>query len=74
MCKKVFAKDKKCCKCKKMAVAFWPVVDLDIPSHPYCADHLEEAMVDVAKAVWKDDKGMLAVAIYQAKQAANKYR
>ena len=60
--------------CDKQAVAFYPVVDPDIPSHPYCADHLEEAMIGVAKAVWKNDKGMQAVAIYQAKQAANKYR
>jgi len=27
----------KCCKCKKrQAVAFWPCIDPDIPSHPYC--------------------------------------
>lgn len=68
------AKDCKCCICGKQAVAFYPCVDPDIPSNPYCADHLEEAMVDVAKAVWKDDKGMQALAIYQAKQAVNKYR
>ena len=60
--------------CDKQAVAFYPCVDPDIQSNPYCADHLEEAMIDVAKAVWKDDKGMQAVAIYQAKQTANKYR
>lgn len=68
------AKDCRCCMCDKQAVAFYPVVDPDIPSNPYCADHLEEAMIGVAKAVWKDDKGMQLVAIYQAKQAANKYR
>jgi hypothetical protein len=31
-------------------------------------------MIGVAKDVWKDDKGMQEVAIYQAKQTANKYR
>ena len=31
-------------------------------------------MIDMAKVVWKDDKGMQSVAIYQAKQAAKKYR
>lgn len=62
------AKDCKCCVCDKQAVAFYPW------SYPYCADHLEEAMVDMAKAVWKDDKGMQSVAIYQAKQAVKKYR
>lgn len=60
--------------CGKQAVAFYPVVDPDIPSNPYCADHLEEAMIDLAKVVWKDDNGMQEVAIYLAKQAANKYR
>jgi hypothetical protein len=68
------AKDCKCCVCEKQAVAFYPVIDPDIPSNPYCADHLEVAMIDVAKAVWKGDKGMQAVAIRMAKQAANKYR
>ena len=68
------AKDCKCCVCGKQAVAFYPCIDPDIPSNPYCADHLEEAMIGVAKAVWEDDKGMQTVAIYQAKQRANKYR
>ena len=68
------AKDCRCCMCDKQAVAFYPVVDPDIPSHPYCADHLEEAMIGVAKAVWKEDKGMQSVAIYIAKETANKYR
>ena len=68
------AKDCQCIVCGKQAVAMYPLIDPDIPSYPYCADHLEEAMVDVAKAVWKDDKGMQSVAIYQAKQAAKKYR
>lgn len=68
------AEDCKCCMCDKQAVVFYPVVDPDIPSNPYCAGHLEEAMIDMAKAVWKDDKGMQEVAIHQAKQTANKYR
>lgn len=68
------AKDCKCCMCDKQAVAFYPCVDPDIPSHPYCADHLEVAMIDMAKVVWKDDNVMQSVAIYQAKQAVKKYR
>ena len=36
MADKVKASDCKCCKCGKQAVAFWPVIDPDIPSHPYC--------------------------------------
>jgi hypothetical protein len=68
------AKDTKCCMCKKQAVAFWPQVDPDIPSYPYCADHLEEAMIETAKLVWPDDKGMQAIAEFQAKEAVKKYR
>ena len=68
------AKDDKCCVCGKQAVAYWPHIDPDIPSYPYCADHLEKAMIDMAKVVWKDDKGMQAVAIYHAKEAVKKYK
>ena len=60
--------------CDKQAVAYYPCVDPDIPSHPYCTDHLEEAMIDMAKVMWKGNKGMQAVAIQMAKIAAEKYR
>ena len=68
------AKYDKCCVCGKQAVAMYPHIDPDIPSYPYCADHLERAMIDMAKVVWKDDKGMQAVAIYHAKEAVKKYK
>ena len=68
------AKDTKCCKCGKQAVAMYPFIDPDIPSYPYCADHLEQAMIEVAKAVWKNDKGMQAIAIHQAKEAVKKIK
>lgn len=68
------AKDDKCCVCGKQAVAYYPCIDPDIPSYPYCADHLEEAMIDMAKAVWKDDKLKQTLAIYLAKETAKKYK
>ena len=68
------AEDDKCCVCSKQAVAYYPCVDPDIPSYPYCADHLVEAMIDMAKVVWKDDKGMQSVAIYHAKETIKKYK
>ena len=68
------ANECKCCKCGKQAVAFYPCIDPDIPSYPYCADHLEKAMIEVAEAVWKDDKGMQLIAKESAKRAADKYR
>ena len=68
------AKDCKCCVCGKQAVAFYPCIDPDIPSYPYCADCLEKAMIEVAEVVWSDDKGMQLIAREQAKKAAEKYR
>lgn len=68
------AKNCKCCRCDKQAVAFYPVVDPDIPSYPYCADCLYDAMVEMAKAVWHDDKGMQAIAIAEAKRTVEKYK
>ena len=37
------ASECKCCECGKQAVAFWPVVDTDIPSYPYCRECLDKA-------------------------------
>ena len=68
------AKDCKCCVCGKQAVAFYPCIDPDIPSHPYCADCLENAMIETAKALWPNDKGMLLIAKEQAKKAVEKYK
>lgn len=36
------AKDCKCVECGKPAVAFWPVIDPDIDSHPYCRKCLDK--------------------------------
>ena len=68
------AKDCKCIKCEKQAVAFYPLVDPDIPAHPYCADCLYKAMVSLAEAVWGNDKGMLAAAKHHAQKVKEKYK
>lgn len=68
------AKDDKCCVCGQPAVAYYPCVDPDIQSYPYCAKHLEQAMIDMAKVVFKNDKGMQFLAIYAAKNAVKKYK
>lgn len=41
------AYDCTCCEenCNEKAVAFWPIVDPDIPSYPYCRKHLDEAKI-----------------------------
>ena len=47
------ATDCKCIECGQQAVAFWPVVDPDIPSHPYCRKCLDDAK---ARMIIKLDK------------------
>ena len=51
------AKDKNCCikGCKSKAVAFWPVVDPDIPSNPYCRKHLDESKIRLLLMIQKID-------------------
>jgi hypothetical protein len=43
MTDRVHAHDCECCQCGAQAVAFWPVVDPDIPSSPYCRTCLDAA-------------------------------
>ena len=51
------ASDCKCCICGKQAVAFWPVIDPDIPSHPYCRKCLDkEKMKMIMKVSEIDEK------------------
>jgi hypothetical protein len=38
-----YAKDCKCYECGKKAVCFWPAVDPDIPSYPYCRKCVDQA-------------------------------
>lgn len=56
MNKEILAKDCKCCKCKKQAVAFWPAVDPDIPSNPYCRKCLDEAKMKLLIELQKHSK------------------
>ena len=39
------ASECKCCICGKQAVAFWPVIDPDIPSNPYCRKCLNKEKI-----------------------------
>lgn len=32
----------KCIKCGQQAVAFWPIIDPDIPANPYCRKCLDK--------------------------------
>lgn len=45
--KVIYAKDLKCCKCGMTAEVFWPQIDIDIPSHPYCRTCVTKAQIRV---------------------------
>lgn len=51
-----YAKDFKCCNCKKKAVCFWPIYDPDIPSHPYCRKCVDESKMRLMIELGKIDK------------------
>lgn len=55
--KKIKATDCTCCKCGKPAVAFWPVIDPDIPSHPYCRACLDYEKLQAMINIWGDEEG-----------------
>ncbi len=38
-----YARDEKCCECKQPACCYWPVIDIDIPSNPYCRSCVDKA-------------------------------
>lgn len=56
---RVKASECKCCECGKPAVTFFPVIDPDIPSSPYCAKCIDKAKMELAMTLWGDDKEML---------------
>ena len=47
MNKPIKASDCKCIICGKQAVAFWPISDIDIQSHPYCQKCLDKEKLKV---------------------------
>ena len=51
------ASDCKCIICGKQAVAFWPVIDPDIPSHPYCRKCLDKEKQEAMMAQFGPEQG-----------------
>ena len=54
--KQVKASDCKCCECGAQAVAFWPCIDPDTPSHPYCRKCLDKAKARLMAEIFKNKK------------------
>lgn len=44
-----YAKDFKCCNCENQAVCFYPIIDPDIPSKPYCRKCVDEMKYRILK-------------------------
>lgn len=53
---KKYAKYQRCCECGKQAVAFWPVIDPDVPSYPYCRECLDKAKMELMIKLEEIDK------------------
>lgn len=72
----IYAKDCKCCKCGKASVAFWPVCDPDIESHPYCQQCLDETRHELILVLLgikeKDDKKAIRKALRQHTESQRK--
>lgn len=51
------ASECQCVVCGKQAVAFWPVVDPDIPSHPYCRECLDKAKLEALINIYGEEEG-----------------
>ena len=45
--RKMKASECKCIKCGQQAVAFWPIIDPDIPANPYCRKCLDREKMEL---------------------------
>lgn len=50
------ARDEKCSDCGEPAEVYWPVVDPDIPSYPYCRECAEKRKTELLIRL-HDEKG-----------------
>lgn len=51
--KTVRATEHSCILCGKPAVVFWPVIDHDVPIHPFCRDCVEIEKIKVLAELFK---------------------
>lgn len=71
--KVVLASSLNCCCCGKPAVAFWPVLDPDIPSDPYCRKCLDKAKFKMLIRLQNLTEGNMGVKDLTAKKPKNNY-
>lgn len=48
------ASECKCVMCGKPAVAFWPIIDPDIPAEPYCRKCLDKIKADTMRRLFTE--------------------
>ena len=48
------ASECKCVMCGKPAVAFWPIIDPDIPAEPYCRNCLDKVKADTMRRLFTE--------------------
>lgn len=66
------AEECKCCICGAQAVAFWPIIDPDIPEYPYCRRCLDDAKAEmIMQIVGVDLKVAKAIVKNQNKENKN---
>ena len=68
------ASECKCYKCGKPAVAFWPVIDPDIPQHPYCRKCLDAEKLKAMIAIYGEEKGKVLFDAWNADQKKKKIK
>ena len=62
------ASECKCIVCGKQAVAFWPLIDPDIPEQPYCRKCLDKAKMEVMiKTLGISERSAKTIVKYQNK-------
>lgn len=63
------ASECKCIVCGKQAVAFWPMIDPDIPAEPYCRKCLDKVKVKIIMNCFgKSEKEAKLFIDHQSKQ------
>lgn len=50
------ASECKCIVCGKQAVAFWPIIDPDIPAQPYCRECLDKEKHELMIKLFGDER------------------
>lgn len=56
MNKTSYAKDFKCCKCKKkQADVWWPYMDVDVPHAPYCRKCVDKMKMEILMKVYETE-------------------